>query len=215
MENLDPPLPNWRVLAFARIHSWLDGWGFAVPFYSSKNAGGKTRLGHQCYEENCFEDYTNREEKSLRQVAMIAIFLDDNKPEISLKKWIRTVSNFIALIQFHFLSNIGQMVWGWIQKDRLEKDNFCVVFTYSTESGAWNYEVSCDCRSRATTAKKCTEAWCTCRVVVLLIKTYCFFAVLVTVAVVVGLAHNCCDPAIVTWRHTSLYFNHCWFGKNS
>ena len=98
---------------------------------------------------------------------------------------------------------------------RLEKDNFCVVFTYSTESGAWNYEVSCDCRSRATTAKKCTEAWCTCRVVVLLIKTYCFFAVLVTVAVVVGLAHNCCDPAIVTWRHTSLYFNHCWFGKNS
>ena len=62
------------------------------------------RQGHQSYEANCFEDYTNREEKSLRQVTMIAIFLDDNKPKVSLKKRIRTVSNFIALIQFHFLS---------------------------------------------------------------------------------------------------------------
>ena len=77
------------------------------------------RQGHQSYEENCFEDYTNREEKSLRQVAMIAIFLDDNKPKISLKKWIRTVSNFIDLIQFPFLSNIGEIFWGWIQEDRI------------------------------------------------------------------------------------------------
>ena len=41
-------------------------------------------------------------------------------------------------------------------------------------------------RGRAVKAKKCTKkAWCTCRVVVLLIGTYCFFDVLVPVAAVV------------------------------
>ena len=44
---------------------------------------------------------SNREEKSLRHVAMIAKFLDDNKTKTPLKKWIRTVSKFIDLIQFH------------------------------------------------------------------------------------------------------------------
>ena len=39
-------------------------------------------------------------EKSLRQVAMVAKYLDDNKPKTSIKKWVRTVSNFIDLIQF-------------------------------------------------------------------------------------------------------------------
>ena len=42
-----------------------------------------------------------REEKSLSHVAMVAKFLDDNKAKTSLKKWIRTVSNFIDLSQFH------------------------------------------------------------------------------------------------------------------
>ena len=41
-----------------------------------------------------------REEKSLRQVAMVAKFLDDNKPKTSLIKRIRTVSNFDDLIHF-------------------------------------------------------------------------------------------------------------------
>ena len=50
---------------------------------------------------------------------MVAIFLDDNKPKISLKKWIRTVSNFVDLIRFHFLFNIGEFFWGWILKDRI------------------------------------------------------------------------------------------------
>ena len=40
----------------------------------------------------------NREEKSLRHFAMVAKFLDDNKPKKSLTKWIRTFSNFIDLI---------------------------------------------------------------------------------------------------------------------
>ena len=44
-----------------------------------------------------------REEKSLRHVATVAKFLDDNKPKTSLKKWIRTVSNFDHIIQFHLI----------------------------------------------------------------------------------------------------------------
>ena len=37
-------------------------------------------------------------EKSLRHVAMVEKFRDENKPKTSLKKWIRTVSNFIDFI---------------------------------------------------------------------------------------------------------------------
>ena len=44
--------------------------------------------------------------KLLRHVAMIAKFLDDNKPKTSLKKSIRTVSNFINLTQFHLIRKI-------------------------------------------------------------------------------------------------------------
>ena len=45
----------------------------------------------------------NREEKSLRHVAMVAKVLDDNKPKTSLKRRIRTASNFIDFIQFHLI----------------------------------------------------------------------------------------------------------------
>ena len=34
---------------------------------------------------------------------MVAKFLDDNKPKVSLKKWFRTVSHFIDLIQVYFI----------------------------------------------------------------------------------------------------------------
>ena len=44
---------------------------------------------------------SNREEKSLRHVATIAKFLEDNKTKTPLKKWIHTISKFIDLIQFH------------------------------------------------------------------------------------------------------------------
>ena len=44
----------------------------------------------------------NREEKSVCHVTMVAEFLDD-KPKMSLKKWICTVSNFIDPVQFHLI----------------------------------------------------------------------------------------------------------------
>jgi len=77
------------------------------------------RTSHACnFQDNYMEmkvsQAYNREEKSLRHVAMVAKFLDDNKP----KKWIRTPSNFIGLIHFHFyLANVGEIFLGWIWKD--------------------------------------------------------------------------------------------------
>ena len=85
MENLDPLCQIgafWLSRGF--ILDLRDG-GLLFHFILPRMQVGK-RQGHQCYEENCFEDYTNREEKSLGQAAMIAIFLDDNKPKMSLKK---------------------------------------------------------------------------------------------------------------------------------
>ena len=47
-----------------------------------------------------------REEKSLCHIAMVAKFLDDNKPKASLKKRIHTVTNLIDLIQFHLICHM-------------------------------------------------------------------------------------------------------------
>ena len=54
----------------------------------------------KAFQMSCVLFYQNWEEKSLRHLAMVAKFLDDRKPKTSLKKWIRTVSDFIDLIQF-------------------------------------------------------------------------------------------------------------------
>ena len=56
----------------------------------------------------------NREEKSLRHVAMVSKFLDDNKPE----KWIRIVSNFIDLIPFHLVCQMLTKFSG-VESDRM------------------------------------------------------------------------------------------------
>ena len=56
---------------------------------------------------------------------MVAKSLSDNKPKsLVLKnsgKWIRTIANFIDLIQFisFSVSNVGEIFWGWIQKDQV------------------------------------------------------------------------------------------------
>ena len=72
-------------------------------------------------------------EKSLRHVAMVAKFLDDNKRKTSYKKLIRTVSNFIDLTEFHFIWGkfLGLKPKGPHLSLEKEKQNFCVVFTHS------------------------------------------------------------------------------------
>ena len=67
---------------------------------------------------------------------MVAKFLDDNKPKTSLKKCIRTASNFIDLIQFHLIWQMLAKLSGveserTVSKLEEEKNNFCVMFTNS------------------------------------------------------------------------------------
>ena len=67
---------------------------------------------------------------------MVAKFSDDNKPKTSLKRRIRTASNFIDFIQFHLIWHMLVKFPGLNPKGPYlsleeEKDNFCVVFTYS------------------------------------------------------------------------------------
>jgi len=70
-----------------------------------------------------------RDEKSLRQVAMVAKFLDDNKPKASLTKSICTVSNFIDVTRFHLICKILVKLSG-VEPERTvsglekEKENF-------------------------------------------------------------------------------------------
>ena len=74
-------------------------------------------------------------EKSLRHVAMVAKFPDVKKPKTSLKKRIRTVSNFIEIIQCHLICQMLAKFSG-VESQRpnlsLKKEgkNFSVVFTY-------------------------------------------------------------------------------------
>ena len=68
---------------------------------------------------------------------MVAKLLDDNKPRKSLKKYMRTISNFIDVIHFHLISQMLAKFSGYfksertISKFRKRKRRFCVVFTYS------------------------------------------------------------------------------------
>ena len=73
-----------------------------------------------------------REKKSLRHVAMVAKFLNDNKPKRHLKSGFALFQT--SLIFFNFISFVKcwRNFLGWIRKNRsLEKENFCVVLTYS------------------------------------------------------------------------------------
>ena len=72
---------------------------------------------------------SNREEKSLRHVAMDAKFLDDDKPKTSVK-----VSDFIDLILLHLLCQMLANFSG-IESERTvskfrKRKSFCAVFTY-------------------------------------------------------------------------------------
>ena len=76
------------------------------------------------------------EEKSLGHVAMVAEFLDDNKPKRSLKKGICSVSNFVDLVQFHSICQLLAKFCrlnpkGPYLRLEKEKENFCIMLTYS------------------------------------------------------------------------------------
>ena len=140
-------------------------------------------------------------EESLCHVAMVAIFLDDNKPKISLKKWIRTVSNFIDLIQFHLTCRILAKLSG-VESERTVsefskrklKEISCAVFTNSIKRAREirKFQVA-DLQRRLRNVQKS----------VMHVQSCCFaninllLFVFVAVAVVVALTPYCCDPEIL------------------
>ena len=80
------------------VLGWSSPRRFGANFGARREKETKESLPLRLWNLN---SPSNREEKSLRHVAMIAKFLEDNKTKTPLKKWIRTVSKFIDLIQFH------------------------------------------------------------------------------------------------------------------
>ena len=91
---------------------------------------------------------------------MVAKFLADNKPKTSLKKWIRSVSNFDDLINFHSICQMLAKLSGvkserTVSKFRKRKREFLHCVRLLRIAGAWNREVSR--RSPAMTAKKRTK----------------------------------------------------------
>ena len=76
-----------------------------------------------------------REEKSFHHVAMVAKFLDDNKPIKSLKSLFALFQSSPILFTFiKFGKSWRNFLWDRIYRYlslEKESDNFCVVFTYS------------------------------------------------------------------------------------
>ena len=127
-------------LSSPTINDLINGWGIYLILE---------------FQEAAF----NREEKSLCHVAMVAEFLDD-KPKMSLKKWIRTVSNFIDPFQFHLICQMLAKFSGvecerTVSKFRKRKRTFLCFVHLLHKAGMWNWEHSC-C-NRATATKKCTK----------------------------------------------------------
>ena len=77
----------------------------------------------------------NREEKPLRHVAMVAKFLDDNKPIKSLKSLFALCRTSPILFNFILFGKswrnfLWDRIYRYLSLEK-ESDNFCVVFTYS------------------------------------------------------------------------------------
>ena len=96
------------------------------------------------FKESGWNHAINRGKKSLRHVSTVAKFLDDNKPKTWLKKWIRTVSNFIHFISYHLICQILATLFQVLNPKGQDlslqkgKENFHVVFTCSIK---WAREI--------------------------------------------------------------------------
>ena len=126
---------------------------------------------------------------------------------MSLKKWIRTVSNFNDLIQFHLTCQM-------LAKLRKRKRKFCVGFTYSTKQARVIRKFHGAVVQRRLRNVQSKTAWCTCKVVVLLLYIILLlFSVHVAVAVVVTFKNSLllwfkklCYYGNVTSQFSSLLF---------
>ena len=120
---------------------------------------------------------------------------------VSLKK----VNSYCFKLHWPFsvsfnLSNVGKIFWGWIWKGlyqslEKEKENICVLFTFSIKQTCGLGKIHVAMVQRRL--RNVIKAWCTCKFVVLLIVNLFFFAVFIAVAIIVAKAPFCCDPEIL------------------
>ena len=95
-----------------------------------------------------------REEKSLRHVAMVETFLDDNKPKLHLLNENSHCFKLHRSYSLSFnLSNVGEIFW--IESERKRKRNFLCCVHLLRKAGSVKSEVSC--RSRVMMAIKCAK----------------------------------------------------------
>ena len=97
-----------------------------------------------------------REEKSLRHVAMVETFLDDNKPKLHLLNENSHCFKLHRSYSLSFnLSNVGEIFWIESERKRKRKRNFLCCVHLLRKAGSVKLEVSC--RSRAMMAVKCAK----------------------------------------------------------
>ena len=97
-----------------------------------------------------------REEKSLRHVAMVETFLDDNKPKLHLLNENSHCFKLHRSYSLSFnLSNVGEIFWIQSERKRKRKRNFLCCVHLLRKAGSVKLEVSC--RSRAMMAIKCAK----------------------------------------------------------
>ena len=100
---------------------------------------------------------------------------------VHLKSYLKLfhLVQFVKCWQFFLELNFK----GLYQCSGKEKESHGFLFMSSTKHETRHFHT---CRS-AMMAKKCPKkAWCTCKVVVLPVSTYCFFDVLIDVAVIIA-----------------------------
>ena len=97
-----------------------------------------------------------REEKSLRHVAMVETFLDDNKPKLHLLNENSHCFKLHRSYSLSFnLSNVGEIFWIQSERKRKRKRNFLCCVHLLRKAGSVKLEVSC--RSHAMMAIKCAK----------------------------------------------------------
>ena len=92
---------------------------------------------------------SNREEKSLRYLAIVAKFLDDSKPKTALESKFALFQTslilFNVIIKFvKYWRNLELNPKGLYLSLEKEKENFCVVFTYGRVKLGRFMSQSCD-----------------------------------------------------------------------
>ena len=129
---------------------------------------------------------SNREEKSLHHVAMVAKFLDDNKLIRSLKSLFALFQTSLNPYSISFnLANLGEIFFGPYLSLENESDSFCVVFTSSIK---WAHEIRTFHvivvqQQQRNVQNSMTNA----HAKLLFVKiSILFFAVLLAVAIIVG-----------------------------